>query len=159
MDVATLFHHPSKRRNVQQRPLEGAQSDEERAANEEAHGWTQQIAHALSKIGLQSALLDEKKLLGYIIEWCDFPPEKASGCCYIDCCFVYDASQEEPFCPYIPHKLLDPVLDTAKRGLERFLQTTFWENLPVLMCCQAAQALAKRGEKIDRCFIGIGPGA
>ena len=26
------------------------------------------------------------------------------------------------------------------------------------MCCQAAQALAKRGENIDRCFIGIGPG-
>ena len=77
---------------------EGARSDEERVANEDAQGWTQQIAHALSKIGLQlqSALLDEKKLLGYIIEWCDSPPEKASGCCYIDCCIVYDASQEEP---------------------------------------------------------------
>ena len=66
--------------------------------------------------------------------------------------------REHYFCLYIPHKLLDPVLDTAKRGLERFLQTTFWENLPVLMCCQAAQALAKRGESIDRYFIGIGPG-
>ena len=31
-------------------------------------------------------------------------------------------------------------------------------NKQVFNCCQAAQALAKRGENIDRCFIGISPG-
>ena len=171
VDAATLSHHPSKRRKVQQRPFEGAQSDEERAANEEAHGWTQQIAHALSKIGLQlqSALLDERKLLGYIIEWCDSPPQKTPGCCYIDCCVLYDVGPGEhlKFVPRgpdnnifvrIPHKLLDPVLESAKQQLEAFFKTTFWENISVFVCCQAAQALAKRGENIDRCFIGVGPG-
>lgn len=47
----------------------------------------------------------------------------------------------------IPHK---PVLESAKQQLEAFIKTTF-------VCCQAAQALAKRGDNIDRCFIGVGP--
>jgi hypothetical protein len=41
---------------------------------------------------------------------------------------------------------------------ERFYAQTFWCNFEVFKCCQAAQALARRGENIDRCFIGISPG-
>lgn len=58
----------------------------------------------------------------------------------------------------VPHPLLDPVVQAAQDRLEKFYQQTFWANYKVYRCCQAAQALAKRGENIDRCFIGISPG-
>ena len=35
---------------------------------------------------------------------------------------------------------------------------TFWCNVDVFRCCQAALAIAKRGLNVDRCFIGISPG-
>jgi len=53
---------------------------------------------------------------------------------------------------------LDPVLDDIQAVVLRFYKQTFWANLEPFLCCQAAQALAKRGENIDRCFIGEGPG-
>ena len=45
-----------------------------------------------------------------------------------------------------------------RAGCEKFFKQTFWANIEVFRCCQAAQALAKRGENIDRCFIGESPG-
>lgn len=38
--------------------------------------------------------------------------------------------------------------------LNRFYLESFWACMPVLKCNMAAIALAKRGENIDRCFIG-----
>ncbi len=58
----------------------------------------------------------------------------------------------------IPHPLLDPVLDSMKRDIRKFYSESFWCNVQVLKCMQAAMALAKRGENIDRCFIGVSPG-
>jgi hypothetical protein len=58
----------------------------------------------------------------------------------------------------IPHPLLDPVEDVAKQRLMKFYSETFWCNIEVFRCCQAAQALAKRSQNIDRCFIGVSPG-
>jgi hypothetical protein len=59
---------------------------------------------------------------------------------------------------YIPSPLLDPVLDTQVSRLLQFFKQTFWCNLEVFLCTQAAQALCKRGENLDRCFIGESPG-
>ncbi|CAE7264806.1 unnamed protein product [Symbiodinium sp. CCMP2592] len=58
----------------------------------------------------------------------------------------------------IPHPLLDPVLQTHTDRLEKFYAQTFWCNVEVFRCCQAAVAIAKRGCNVDRCFIGISPG-
>ena len=43
---------------------------------------------------------------------------------------------------------------TPEEKLVTFYRETFWANLKVFRCCQSALALAKRGENIDRCFIG-----
>ena len=40
-----------------------------------------------------------------------------------------------------------------------FYKQTFWCNMAVFMCHQAAQALCKRGENLERCFIGESPGS
>ena len=58
----------------------------------------------------------------------------------------------------IPHPLLDPVMDANMERLQLFYERTFWCNLDVLKCFQAAIAIAKRGFNVDRCFIGISPG-
>ena len=42
--------------------------------------------------------------------------------------------------------------------LEKFYAQTFWYNVDVFRCCQAAIAIAKRGFNVDRFFIGISPG-
>lgn len=59
---------------------------------------------------------------------------------------------------YIPHNLLDPVMEANCTKLCQFYAHTFWANKDVFLCCQAALALAKRGLNIDRCFIGESPG-
>lgn len=59
---------------------------------------------------------------------------------------------------YIPHNLLDPVMEANCAKLCQFYAHTFWANKDVFLCCQAALALAKRGLNIDRCFIGESPG-
>ena len=132
--------------------------------------WNIITAHALSRVGLQlqRELLDEK-LFSYILEWCETPSARRPGCCYADTCVLYDCedgvtvrhvsmSSANNVYLRIPHPLLDPVLDDIQAVVLRFYKQTFWANLEPFLCCQAAQALAKRGENIDRCFIGEGPG-
>ena len=58
----------------------------------------------------------------------------------------------------IPHPLRDSVLSAAKERFERFVRQTFWCNEDFYACCLAAQALAKRGGNVDRCFIGVSAG-
>ena len=48
----------------------------------------------------------------------------------------------------------DPVSGHAKSRLQKFLKETFWCNQDYYKATLAAIALAKRGENIDRCFIG-----
>ena len=56
------------------------------------------------------------------------------------------------FCRWCPHELLRQAL-----GWRSFSDRPSGETL-VFLCCQAAQAHAKRGENIDRRFIGESPG-
>ena len=62
----------------------------------------------------------------------------------------------------IPHpldmRLNDPVLAAARSRLQKFLSQTFWLNDRLYKANMAAIALAKRGENVDRCFIGESPG-
>jgi len=58
----------------------------------------------------------------------------------------------------IPHPLLDPTIVVAMEDVQVFYKQFFWCNNTVWKCCCAALALAKRGENIDRLFIGISPG-
>ena len=148
-------------------------AEPEAAATGDAGGWTQSIAIALSKLSvtLQKEVMDDK-IYGLMIEWCETPCQKQAGCAYKDICVVYDSNEEnvefvQPshdnnLYTLIPHALKpslpDPVLQAASCRLEKFFRETFWRNFDVFLCCQAAQAIAKRGENIDRCFIGESPG-
>ena len=62
----------------------------------------------------------------------------------------------------IPHALRsplpDPVLTNARSRLQKFVKETFWCNQEYYKATLAAIALAKRGENIDRCFIGESAG-
>lgn len=132
--------------------------------------WNIFTAQELRKVGIQlQRQLLEEKLYAYITEWCETPSPQAPGCVYTDACVLYGSgpgdtvqfvqkSPDHNIYIRVAHPLLDPVLDEARQRLERFLSQTFWCNFKVYLCCQAAQALAKRGENIDRCFIGVSPG-
>ncbi|CAE8656395.1 unnamed protein product [Polarella glacialis] len=132
--------------------------------------WPIWIAQALRKVGMQiQRELLEGRLLTYFIEWCDTPVSKKAGVCYADACILYDVSDSllvhhvEPspnndIYVYIPTPLLDPVLESMVARLLQFFSQTFWCNFEVFQCTQAAQALCKRGENLDRCFIGESPG-
>jgi hypothetical protein len=116
---------------------------------------------------MQRELLEERTF-SYVVEWCSTPDDRSPGVANQDECLAFDAPGSSvkvvPKSPrnnlylYIPHSLLDPVLVSATESIERFYRETFWANIEVLRCCQAAQALAKRWINIDRCFIGISPG-
>ena len=58
----------------------------------------------------------------------------------------------------IPHCLKGSVpLDVLER-VRKFYRQTFWCNIAAFKCCQAAQALAKRGHNVVRIFIGLSAG-
>ena len=150
---------------------EGAlQADADGVGDDAPTTWNVQIAKALSRVGLQiqNELLGEK-LIGYVIEWCETEAQMQPGCCYADTCVLYDAGPgsivshvkkgpSNNVYVRIPHPLLDPVSQSNQERLQTFYSQTFWCNLEVFRCCQAAQALAKRLINIDRCFIGCSPG-
>ena len=162
IDSSVLSKHSVRGRGDRDRDIE-----ENDAVRPRRTGWSLTIAEMISKISgpMQRGLLEERSLLRLIIEWCDTPSERQAGCAFADCCVLYDREPTE-HCRYalpspdnniymrIPHPLLDPVLDSARSRLEKFYTQTFWSNDAFFQCCQAAIALAKRGENIDRCFIG-----
>ncbi|CAE7209382.1 unnamed protein product, partial [Symbiodinium microadriaticum] len=138
-------------------------------------GWPEKTAYMLAKVlaPLQKDLLEERRLLHFVIQWCDTPSERQAGCAYQDISVVYDVSSTEhvkllrpspennlyvriphPLQPHLP----DPVLHDAKLRLEKFVKQTFWCNQQYYKATLAAIGLAKRGENIDRCFIGESAG-
>ena len=131
--------------------------------------WTMQAAFMVMCIG-QSLYRDlhEDSLTGLLIRWCSTPMNRASGVAYLDANFIYhnDAPFVRPVLPspdnniylFIAQPLLDPMFADAMERLTTFYKQTFWANLNVFQCCQAALALAERGENIVRCFIGMSPG-
>ena len=152
--------------------LPGAGAEE---APREIHtdkSWADHCAAAMLKLSqnLQREIMNEQ-IYRLINEWCETPRKQQPGCAYLDTCARYDRSCSVELCsPHpdnniyllIPHALKpalpDPFLQEATARLDKFLKQTFWANTDVFLCCQAAQALAKRGENIDRCFIGQSPG-
>ena len=136
-----------------------------------ADGWPCVVANMISKIAgpLQKDLLDERRLLQFVVEWCETPSSRQAGVAFADACLLYDRSPDE-ICTFvdpspsnniyirIPHALRDPVLRVAQERFELFVRQTFWCNEDFFGCCLAAQALAKRGENVDRCFIGESAG-
>ena len=142
----------------------------DRTSDQVPNQWPVYTAQALSKVGasMQRELLDDK-LFTYISRWCNSPNPARPGCAYTDVSVLYDVDGEWPVVHVprspdnniyirIPHPLMDPVLAHVKTQLRQFYKRTFWCNNYVFLCCQAAQALAKRGQNIDRLFIGISPG-
>ena len=130
-------------------------------------GWPGTVADMIARISgpMQKDLLDERSLFRYLIAWCETPSRRRAGVAYADTSLLYDVSPGR-FCTFvepspdndiyvrIPHNLRDPVLEDAKEALQKFYSQTFWCNEDFFKCCLAAIALAKRGENIDRCFIG-----
>ena len=53
------------------------------------------------------------------------------------------------------HCIHGPIQANVVDRLKKFYSQTFWGNEHVFRCCQAAQALAKRGENVVRLFIGL----
>ena len=143
------------------------QDDEDGNQPHPSAPWTLHIAYNISRLvtPLQRDLLDEKRLLYFVGHWCSTPSERQPGCAYADCCVVYDRhpqrvtliqpSPDLNIYMRVPHPLYnrclsDPVLDVAKQRLQKFFRQTFWCNEVFFQACQAALALAKRGENIDR---------
>ena len=58
----------------------------------------------------------------------------------------------------VPHCLKTTVPVHIVDRLQKFYEQTFWGNLQVFRCGQAAQALAKRGCNVVRVFIGLSRG-
>ena len=133
-------------------------------------------AVSIAKVGhsLQSQL-QGKDVIAHYCEWCSTPWPLVQGCAYIDCAFLYSASDSAPMRAVttvaarrdiyvgIPHKLNayprgDPVLKAATERIRTFYRQTFWSNAAGWRCCQAALALAKRGKNVDHMFFMWGPG-
>lgn len=112
--------------------------------------------------------MTEEKLLHFMSEWCETPHEPQASCCYDDCAIQYDdellpAHQVdrrtlENCYLRIPHCIKGAVPQAIVDRLHKFYAQTFWGNLQVFKCGQAAQALAKRGLNVVRLFIGLSSG-
>ncbi len=167
---AAIFNMGDRRQQmVRGRSREYAGGGEDAEATEAPVHWNILVAGALNRVGLQiQKEMLEERIISFVIEWCETPDVRAPGCCYVDVCVLYDSLGENArfvsksptnnVYLRIPHPLLDPVLDDAKQALRKFYSESFWCNVQVFKCMQAAMALAKRGENIDRCFIGVSPG-
>ena len=138
---------------------------------ETEESWTLVFAEKTWKLSGNVRLeLMQTRLVSLLVEWCETEDQRSASVCYDDVCFVYDVpTSKSPIdvvkkgsgnnCYIkIPHPLLDPVLQVNTERLQKFYSQTFWCNLDVFRCCQAALAIAKRGLNVDRCFIGISPG-
>ena len=153
-------------------PMGEEDIDEERPRQrkDSSEPWTLSLAAKAWKIcyALKNELM-HTKLISLLVEWCETPDRRERCVCYEDLCVRYDldAQTAAAIVPKssanncyvkIPHCIKDPVLENNMARLQKFYSQTFWCNLQVFKCCQAAIALAKRGLNIDRCFIGISPG-
>ena len=138
--------------------------------NKHAEDWPIALGKRIWKIcqSIRSELMHEK-LISLLVEWCETPRSQKPCVSYHDTCVQCDVSREvilrhipkaagNDCYIFIPHPLLDPVLQQHQKRLEKFYQQTFWANNDVFQCNMAAMALAKRGFNVDRCFIGESPG-
>ena len=132
--------------------------------------WRYHAARVVLQLKVRLAReLTEDKLLHYMVEWCETPKKSAPACCFEDCCIEYgndgdgvahQVARAEIANVYvrIPHQLKGTVPEAIAERLQKFYRQTFWCNIKVFQCCQAAQALAKRGYNVTRIFIGLSSG-
>ena len=112
--------------------------------------------------------ITEDKLLHYMSEWCDTTKNPEPSCCYEDAAILYDEGVSPALqvdCDTlancylrIPHCIKGTIPQDVTARLLKFYRQTFWGNLAVFKCGQAAQALAKRGINVVRLFIGLSNG-
>eukprot|EP00439_Symbiodinium_sp_Y106_P039547 s4459_g4.t2 len=133
--------------------------------------WTLEMAWRSWKVScIVKQELMQTRMISLLVEWCETEDGRSSTICYDDICLAYDRrgsrlpvdvvrkGPQNDCYVRIPHLLLDPVMEANMERLQRFYERTFWCNLDVFKCFQAATAIAKRGFNVDRCFIGISPG-
>ena len=148
-----------------------AMEDGEQESSNDGDTWTQQVASKAWKLSYSIKYeLMNTRIVSLLVEWCETPDQRRPAVCYDDVCMVYDSGKTDYHVHptlkdaandcyvYIPHSILDPVLQVHQQRLEKFYSQTFWCNHEVFECCQAALAIAKRGFNVDRCFIGQSPG-
>jgi hypothetical protein len=166
---AAIFSVGDRKKGFKPVEVEVGDGDGDPDALEAPLHWNFITAHAISKVGLQiQRELLEERTISYLIEWCETPSLRSPGVAYSDTSVLYDSggtivrlaakSPDNNLYLMVPRPLLDPVLDSARAELYEFYMQTFWANVEVFCCFQAAIALALRGENIDRCFIGVSPG-
>ena len=151
---------------------EGDDEDMDTAAKDTGseESWTQGLAKRAWQVScaIRSELM-HTRLISLLVEWCETPPRRESCVCYDDLCVAYGRTPGQSLTIIkkspsnncylkIPHPLLDPVLQANMDRLQKFYRETFWCNIDVFRCCQAALALAKHGLNVDRCFFGQSPG-
>lgn len=150
---------------------EGEAPDPRHAGCDAGEVWTMDLAERSWKVSCtMKQELMQTRMVALLVEWCESEDRRSSTICYEDICFAYDRpgslhsvevirkGPQNDCYVRIPHPLLDPVLDANMERLQKFYERTFWCNLDVFKCFQAAAAIAKRGLNVDRCFIGISPG-
>lgn len=132
-------------------------------------GWTAATAKTILAVKKQlSYELTQDKLLHYMCEWCEAAKVIEAACCYEDCCVKYDVDSVpakqvlreslENCYLRVPHSLKGTVPLAVVERVQKFYAQTFWGNIAVFKCGQAAQALAKRGLNVVRLFIGLSSG-
>ena len=132
-------------------------------------GWTASTAKTIMAVKKQlSYELTQDKLLHYMCEWCDAAKVVEAACCYEDCCVKYDVDMTpakqvlrtalENCYLQVPHAIKGAIPQNVLERLRKFYAQTFWGNIAVFKCGQAAQALAKRGLNVVRLFIGLSSG-
>ena len=99
-----------------------------------------------------------RKLLSYLIEWRNTPLKRSPDVCYKDCSLIYDLSPRER--PKFVEKRCENDICFARVPPQYFTPCrgscqsppgeVDWQNIRVVACFQAAKALAKREETIDR---------
>ena len=114
----------------------------------------------------QTSLLNDA-LIKYYVEWCFTDDSRRPGFCTVDLCLIFSGdggldvirkAPENSVYVFLPHRILDPVADCVKEKVQKFWETTFWQNRMGLQCCLASLTLALRGENVDRAFWGMGSG-
>lgn len=157
------------RHQEQEREQADEGAPEEDRANPTQRSWNSHTAKTIMIVKKQiSQELTQDKLLHYMSEWCDTPKSPEPAVCYEDCAIRYDdglspavqVSREQLQNCYlrVPHCIKSTVSPDVVLRLLKFYSQTFWGNVEVFRCCQAAQALAKRGLNVVRLFIGLSSG-
>ena len=159
----------SRKRKNRHQPAEHEFADV--ADMSDSDPWPLQTARTI--MSLKSSLIQEitqqnnSRLFSYMIEWCDSARNSQAGCCYEDAvvlypeksgCFNIQRHLAENLYLRIPHCIFGKVPPDVLEKVQKFYAQTFWGNEPVFRCCQAAQALAKRGDNVVRLFIGLSRG-